>query len=431
MTLKEIRDAQAKAVADARTLMESIGSDTTPEKAKEIEEQHDKAMAEYDRLEALAVREQEQIKRENALNAVADPVRTPKGEDRSVPAVEVPEEQPAPLDDVQRKKAFDYYLRYGLTDMPADMRQIMRRAQAEARTFLGQGISTTGGGAAGSDGGYLVPTGFMPELIKSLKAWGPMMDPDIVRVLNTSTGVSIPWPSMDDTSNEGALIAENTAVSTAELTFGTKSLDAWKYTSGVVLVSNELLQDAALDVETIVRDAMAERIGRKGNRDLTTGDGSSKPNGIVHATSGGVTAASASGVTFDDLIELEHSVDPAYRNDPSCRWMFTDTTLKILRKLKDGQGRYIWNPADVKAGEPATISGYAYSVNQHMAEATTGNKSVIFGAFNRYVRRMVLQFSIRRLTERYAEADQIGFIGFTRFDGELLDAGAVKALTQA
>lgn len=111
--------------------------------------------------------------------------------------------------------------------------------------------------------------------------------------------------------------------------------------------------------------------------------------------------------------------------------MFSDATLKILRKLKDGEDRYVWNPAEVKTGAPATLNNYPYSINQDMPAATAGNKSVLFGAFNRYVHRQVQQFSIRRLNERYADYDQVGFIGFTRFDGDLIDAGAVKALTQA
>jgi HK97 family phage major capsid protein len=233
---------------------------------------------------------------------------------------------------------------------------------------------------------------------------------------------------MDDTSNEGALIAENTQVALAEISFGTKNLEAYKYTSGVVLVASELLQDSAVDVEAVVRNAMAERVARIGNKHATVGDGASKPHGVVTAAGAGATAASATAITFDDLIELEHSVDPAYRTDPSCRFMFDDATLKAIRKLKDGQNNYIWQPADARAGSPPTILNYPYSVNQAMASIGTGNRSVVFGAFNRYVVRMVNEFSIRRLVERYADYDQTGFIGFTRLDGELLDANAVKAL---
>jgi HK97 family phage major capsid protein len=168
-----------------------------------------------------------------------------------------------------------------------------------------------------------------------------------------------------------------------------------------------------------------------GNQDQSVSLKRSKPNGIVHAAGAGITAAGTKTITADEILDLEHSVDPAYRSDPSCRYMFTDATLKIIRKLKDGQGRYIWQPADMKGGAPSILNNYPYSINQHMPEATTGNKSILFGAFNRYVVRIVNQFTIRRLVERYADFDQTGFLGFSRLDGQLLDAGAVKALTQA
>lgn len=258
-----------------------------------------------------------------------------------------------------------------------------------------------------------------------------MLDPGVTRVLTTTAGNSIPWPTMDDTSNEGSLIGENTQVTESDLAFGTKTLEAYKYTSCVVLVSAELLQDSAIDVEGTVRSAMAERIGRIGNRHLTVGTGSSQPNGIVTAATAVTGVAAAAAITFDNLIDLFHAVDPAYRDDPSARWMFNDGTLKALRKIKDAEDRYVWQPADVRTGAPATILEKPYSINQAVAAIGASNKSVVFGAFNRYVVRMVREFAIRRLVERYADYDQTGFIGFTRLDGELLDATAVKTLQHA
>lgn len=407
MKITELREKQQKLVADARALREEITDATTEARATEIDAAHDAAMAEYDRIEARIKRIEEAEERERALNE-AD-VRRPHGENRQTPAAGGNEDA-ATL----RAAAFRSYLRVGLEEMPAEQRAIMREIRA-------QGVGTD------AKGGFLVPEGFMAGLVTSLKAWGPMLDPGITRRLDTATGNSIPWPTMDDTSNKGALIAENTQVTPTDITFSSKTLGAYKYTSGVVLVSSELLQDSALDLEAIVRAAMAERIGRIGNEHLTVGDGNGKPNGIVTA-SGSVAAATAAAVTFDDFIELQHGVDPAYRDDPSARYMFNDKTLKATRKLKDGEGRYIWQPADVKSGLPSTILDKPFSVNQDMADIGASAKSVTFGAMNRYVVRMVKEFAIRRLVERYADYDQTGFIGFTRFDGELLDAGAVKSL---
>lgn len=409
--ITELREKQQKLVADARALLADIKDDTAEARVAELESQHDAAMAEYDRLEARIKREEALEARERDLNAADD--RRPTGEDRSVQGG-----RQENIDEA-RAAAFRSYLRHGLEDMPPEERKIVREMRAQA-------VGTD------SKGGYLVPEGFMAELVKSLKAWGPMLDPGVTRVLTTTAGNSIPWPTMDDTSNEGSLIGENTQVTETEVAFGTKTLEAYKYTSGVVLVSAELLQDSAIDVEGTVRSAMAERIGRIGNRHLTVGTGSSQPNGIVTAATAVTGVAAAAALTFDDMIELFHAVDPAYRDDPSVRFMFNDGTLKSLRKIKDTvTGNYIWQPADVRTGAPATILDKPYSINQAMAAIGASNKSVAFGAFNRYVVRMVREFAIRRLVERYADYDQTGFIGFTRLDGELLDAGAVKVLQHA
>ncbi|MDW9540288.1 phage major capsid protein [Sinorhizobium meliloti] len=409
--ITELREKQQKLVADARALLADIKDDTAEVRVAELESQHDAAMAEYDRLEARIKREEALEARERDLNAADD--RRPNGEDRSVQG-----SQQGNVDEA-RAAAFRSYLRHGLEDMPAEERKVVREMRAQA-------VGTD------SKGGYLVPEGFMAELVKSLKAWGPMLDPGVTRVLTTTAGNSIPWPTMDDTSNEGSLIGENTQVTETEISFGTKTLEAYKYTSGVVLVSAELLQDSAIDVEGTVRSAMAERIGRIGNRHLTVGTGSSQPNGIVTAATAVTGVAAAAALTFDDMIELFHAVDPAYRDDPSVRFMFNDGTLKSLRKIKDTvTGNYIWQPADVRTGAPATILDKPYSINQAMAAIGASNKSVAFGAFNRYVVRMVREFAVRRLMERYADYDQTGFIGFTRLDGELLDAGAVKVLQHA
>lgn len=410
MKISELRSKQEQLVADARAALAEIKDDTPEARATELNEQHDRAMAEYDRIEARIGREQKLAEREAELNAADD--RRPNGEDRSVNGGR--QEDAADV----RAAAFRSYLRHGLDDMPAEQRKIIREMRA-------QGVGTD------SKGGYLVPEGFMAELVKSLKAWGPMLDPGITRVLTTTAGNSIPWPTMDDTSNEGALIGENTQVTESELAFGTKTLDAYKYTSGVVLVSAELLQDSAIDVEGTVRAAMGERIGRIGNRHLTVGTGSNQPNGIVTAATAVTGVAAAAAITFDNLIDLFHAVDPAYRDDPSTRWMFNDGTLKALRKIKDAEDRFVWQPADVRTGAPATILEKPYSINQAVAAIGASNKSVVFGAFNRYVVRMVREFAIRRLVERYADYDQTGFIGFTRLDGELLDAAAVKTLQHA
>jgi HK97 family phage major capsid protein len=421
MSIKELREKQAKLVAEAREKLEEIKDDTPEARVKELEESYDRAMAEYDRLEARAKREEELAAREAALDE-PDP-RRPTGEDRSVkPGAE-------DKDAEERINAvFRNYLRFGTEGLNAEERKLLRgrlttefSTEAEKRA---QSTSTTAGG-------YLVPQGFSGELVVSMKAWGPMLDPGITRELVTATGNQIPWPTLNDTANQAYRIGENTQEthSDGDLTFGQKFLDAYKYASGVILVSEEIIQDAAINIEQVIRDAMAIRLGRKVNSDLTIGDGSGDPNGIVTASTKGFDATLADGISFDDMIELEHSVDPAYRTGPNVRWMFNDTTLKKLRKIKDTvTGNYIWQPADVRTGAPSTILDHPYSINQAMANVADSQKSVLFGDFSKYIVRRVREFAVRRLVERYADYDQVGFIGFARYDGELMDTAAVKHL---
>lgn len=139
--------------------------------------------------------------------------------------------------------------------------------------------------------------------------------------------------------------------------------------------------------------------------------------------------AADSAISFDDMIGIEHSLDPMYRTFRDAKWQFNDTTLKSLRLLKDANGRYLWQPAAVSGavdGSPATILDYPYAVNQAMASpGSTGAIPVVFGAHKRYVHRRVREFILRRLDERYADYDQVGFIGFMRMDGNQIDADAI------
>jgi HK97 family phage major capsid protein len=416
--LKELREKQAKLVADARAKLDEIKDDTPEARAKEIESEYDRIMGEHDRLDERAKKEEALAAAEAALNE-PDP-RRPNGDNREVKPNGDKDEAKAHAD------AFRSYLRHGVEGLTPDERKILRSRRAtdfedEKRA---QSTSTTAGG-------YLVPQGFSNELIVSLKAWGPMLDPGITRQLETASGNQIVWPTLNDTANQAYRLGENTQEthSDGDLVFGQKFLDAYKYASGVILVSEELLQDAAINPEQIIRDAMATRLGRKVNLDMTLGDGTGDPNGIVTASTKGWDATLADGISFDDLIELEHSVDPAYRTAPNVRWMFNDSTLKSLRKIKDTvTGNYVWQPADARTGAPSTILDHPYSVNQAMANVADSQISVLFGDFSKYIVRRVREFAVRRLVERYADYDQVGFIGFARFDGELMDTAAVKHL---
>lgn len=403
--LIKLREKQQKLVSDAREKLEAITEDVSDTRAQELETEYDKIMAEHDRLESRAQRLEKLKAAEERMDEPVTPL--PEEEDRRVD----PEREANPeVRDVFRK-----FLRVGLGELDPEERSVLREMRAQS-----VGTDTAGG--------FTVPQGFQAEVIKRMQMFGPMLDPGITRQITTDSGNQIDWPTMDDVSNKGALLAENTQDAEQDVTFAQKQIDAYKYTSKIIRVSEELLQDSGVDIEDILEDAMAERIGRIANEHLTTGTGSGQPNGIVTASGAGPAAAAAAAIDFDDLIELLHSVDPLYRQDPTVGWQFNDSTLKLLRKIKDTDGNYIWQPADARSQEPAQILGVQYFINQDMADVGASAKSVIFGAMNRYLVRRVREFAVRRLVERYADFYQVGFLGFTRFDGELLDVNAVKHL---
>lgn len=399
----ELRERQARLVANARAKLDEITDDTSEARAKEIEAEYDRMMAEYDQLEARIKREEKLVEAEERMNA-GDP-RRPRGEDREARQEQAPE----------YKDVFNKAIRFGAAALTAEERNVLLAHRQELpQEMRAQSTGTD------SAGGYTVPEGFAGELDRAIAAWGPMWDANIVRELVTSSGNPLPWPTVDDTTKTGRIKAENAAVTddgSDDVVFGQKQLDAYVYDTGMVRIPIELLQDSAFDMEALLNDLFGERLGRIANQVLTVGTGINQPNGIVTASGLGKTAASATAIDPDDLIDLVHSVDPAYRASPKCRWQFNDNTLAAIRKLKDGNGNYLWQMGDVRTGEPSTILGFGYSVNQAMPDIAAGAKPIIFGDHSRYVVRKVRGFSVLTLRERYAENFQIGMVGFKRFDG--------------
>lgn len=413
MATSELRAKQHALLVDAEQVRSEISDDTPAERVTELEARFDTIMAEHDGLNERIEREERLEKAREAAERREEEARNkrPRGEDKDV--------RGKSNDKPTVEQAFEQFCRRGFNDMDAEYRDVLREIRAQ--------------GTPDSAGGYTIPQGFMPELIKSMAAWGPMLDPGVTRELVTASGNQIEVPTVNDTANVGVRLAENTAAtSEGDVVFGQKLLDAYKYSSGPILVSRELLQDSAFDMGSILNDLMGERIARKVNTDLTTGDGSGDPNGIVTASTLGKTAAGAAAITADELIDLYHSIDPAYRSAPTCKFMFKDSTLQLIRKLKDAENRYLIDGLRDGAGV-INLAGISvpYVINQAMPAATTGLKSVLFGDFQKYLVRRVREFVVRRSDELYLEADQAVFVGFARFDGELLDTAAVKHLIQA
>lgn len=307
----------------------------------------------------------------------------------------------------------------------------IKLGQQRARRHRGQGRESRAMSLTAASGGYTVPEGFVNQLEEALLAWGSVRQ--VATIMRTTSGETLPYPTVNDTGNAGALLAEATTVgSSVDPTFSVVNFASYKFSSGLVLVSPELLEDSAFVLADFLAEALGMRLGRGQNASFTTGTGSSQPQGIVTGATLGKETASATAVTIDELLDLYHSVDPAYRDDPSAGWMMHDSILKAIRKLRNtyDEPYLVENYRD---GEVARILDKPVYINQSMASSlATGNKSILFGALGKFVIRDVGEIRLRRLTERYADTDQEGFIAFHRCDSRMLNAGTnpVKYLLQ-
>lgn len=279
-------------------------------------------------------------------------------------------------------------------------------------------------------GGALVPETFIRQLEINMLAFGGMRQ--VAETIVTGSGERMVWPTADDTSNTGQQLGESTSIgSSVDPTFGGVAWDAYKFSSKAVLVPYELLEDSFVDLPGVLGAMLGERLGRITNTKFTTGSGANTPKGIVTAASLGYTAASATAIVYDEVIRLEHSVDPAYRMGAG--YMCHDNVVLALRLLKDSNGMYLWQNG-IDSGSTDRLNGYPLTVNQDMASSVaTTNKTLLFGQLSRYKIRRVNQVRLYRLEERYRDTDQDGFIALLREDGNLLDAGTdpVKYLQQA
>lgn len=324
------------------------------------------------------------------------------------------------------KDALTTYIRDGLEGMSAEQRQLAFPADRNGRQI--RNTDTGIDKQSSALGGVLVPTIVMPTALAKLKAFGGMRA--VAREIATAGGEPISWPTYDDTGNAGEWVAENVAATVQGVnTFGAVTLNAYKFSSQIIPASIEILQDSAVDVEALIMDALYVRSGRGHNTAFTIGGGSTQPTGVVPACASGVVGATGTttSISYLNLVDLVHSIDPAYRRLPSVGFMFHDSTLKAIKKLVDGNGRPIWLPSTGSAldtqRDPDTILGYPYTVNQDVAVMAASAKSILFGAFEKYLIRDVMSFQVLRLTDSaYSTKGQVGFLAWSRVDGNMIDA---------
>jgi len=276
-----------------------------------------------------------------------------------------------------------------------------------------------------SEGGFLVPDEYENQLIQALQEANVLRN--LCNVINTSHGDrKIPVVA---SHGSAAWMDEEGAFNESDDAFTQVTLSAYKL--GTMLkVSDELLNDSYFDLEAYIAAEFARRIGAAEEEGFLTGNGSNKPTGLLHTTGGaslGVTAASATAITMDEVLDLYHSLKSSYRKNGT--FLVNDATVKAIRKLKDGQGQYLWQPS-VQAGTPDTILNRPVISSQFMPVAAAGVKTILFGDFKYYWIADRQGRTFKRLNELYAANGQVGFLASQRLDAKLILPEAIKVLQQ-
>lgn len=325
----------------------------------------------------------------------------------------------------QQREEFDDFARDNLRRVTRDGRGIVRAAM---------------GTVAGSQGGYTVPGMVAADIVSIIKGYGWMRQ--VASQLTTESGAVMTYPTSDGTSEVGERVGENVSTAAQDTTFGGAMLNTSKYDSKVFAVPIELIQDSQVDILAFLMLRATERIGRVQNVDFTVGSGINQPLGLVSAATVGKTAATGQTVTiiYDDLADMVDSVDEAALGMPSTQpgvppraktgWMFSQTMRKLIRRIKDTNGRPVWLPG--VGGELPQLLDYPVFINNDMPTPAASAKSLAFGALHRYMIRDVADIQFFRFSDSsYTVRGQVGFQAFTRAGGNLLDVNAVKVFQQS
>ena len=289
-------------------------------------------------------------------------------------------------------------------------------------------------GGAGSEGGFTVQTEVVTQVLNALLQFGGMRS--VAEIIQTAQGNPMSFPTSNGTAELGEIIAENASATSLDPSFGTLPLSVYKFSSKIIAVPFELLQDSAVDIEKFINDRIVTRLGRIQNSVFTTGTGTLQPTGIVTAANTGVTAAvgGTATVKYADLIDLQHSVDPIYRSN--AKYMMHDQTVRAIRKITDTNGRplYIDNfDQGITGGTGGSLAGAQVVTNQQMPIMAANAKSILFGDFSYYKIRDVMAMNLFRFTDSvYASKGQVGFLAWMRSGGNFIDVGgAVKAFANS
>lgn len=391
-SIQALRERKIEFARQANHILAEKGEQTW---TKEDQTKYDGLMDEMERVAAQINAHQRR------LDAEADNVFTQK------PGTKVVE------GDVSKLAAVALYMRHG-NDVTAEQAVAIRNA-----------MSTT----TGAEGGFTVPTEVAKMVIDALKAYGGMRD--VATILPTDAGNSWNYPASDGTAEEGEIVGENAAATALDITFSQVPLNPFKYSSKKIALPIELIQDSAIDVIAFVTNRLATRLGRITNKHYTIGTGTGQPFGIVNRASAGKVGTTGQTLTviYDDLADLFYSVNRAYRRGAA--WSLADTSLRNVRKIKDTAGRPIFTPsyeAGITQDAPDLLMGKPIIVNDDVPAMAANAKSILFGDHKQYtIRDVAGSIAIRRFDDSaFALNGQVGFCGWQRTGGNLLDTAAVK-----
>lgn len=396
-SIQALRERLASLKKDARNLLEEKGSATwtTEEQAK------------FDNLVDEAERVEHQIDAHQRL---------------------LDEEADNHFNDVQRKtgeQVRDDARNPGRQALEIYLRTMTKNLSPEQALMIRNTMSTT----TPSEGGYTVQSTIASAVIDAMKDYAGMRR--VAERLVTASGAPLSYPSSDGTTEEGEIIAENASASDADISFGTVPLNVFKFSSKVITIPIELLQDTTIDILALLNMRVRDRVGRIQNKKFTIGTGTGEPYGLSVAAGVGKTGTTGQTTTviYDDLVDLVDSIDPAYAAN-ELKFMFGQTMRRTIRKIKDTAGRPIWTPsydAGMTAKTPDLLMGHAVELNNHMPAPAANAKSIAFGALNKYMVRDAMEVTLFRFEDSaYLKKGQVGFLAWCRAGGNLLDTNAVK-----
>ncbi|MDW5376834.1 phage major capsid protein [Halomonas sp. HP20-15] len=402
MKLHELKQRYNDIAKDMRALNEEIGDNAWSE------EQRTNWKSMKTDLDAL----NDKIQREEQLRD-ADQRFVEDNEDEHRARAARDENGGASVD--EQRAAFEAFLRQGMQDVTPEQRQLLREMRAQATS-------------PGEAGGYTVPTEMLRQVQETMQDFGGIAS--VAQILTTGSGNTIEWPTSDGTGDMGELLGENQQTGEQDVEFGMDSLGAHKLSSKVIRVSNELLQDSGINMESYLAGRIGNRLARAEAHYIVKGTGAGtplQPKGLEASVTASVATAAATTLKWQEINSLIHAVDPAYRRAAGYRLAFNDNTLKLIEEMVDSQGRPLWLPG-VAGVAPSVVLNRQYVIDSGIADIGAGSKFMYGGDFKQFVLRRVNYMVLKRLIERYADFDQTGFLAFARFGCILQDAAAIKAL---